>query len=217
MARKLWHHRCMTFPALTDPLVLASHNAGKLREIRALLEPLGLRVIDAGEAAITEPEETEDSFTGNAELKARHSAVHSGKTALADDSGLVVPALDGAPGIYSARWAGEDKNFTAAMQRVEKELRAKGHTPTGTPAYFVCALSLAWPSGEQLSVEGTVHGTLRFPPCGEKGFGYDPIFVATGMQQSFAEIDPEHKHAISHRADAFAKLLSALKTERLVA
>lgn len=204
------------YAPLTTTLVLASHNAGKLREIRALLEPIGLRVIDAGAAGVDEPEETAHSFTGNAELKARHSAAHTKLCALADDSGLVVPDLGGDPGIYSARWAGLEKNFTLAMHKVEHALIAAGKTPHGTPAYFACALALAWPSGDCITVEGTVHGTLCFPARGARGFGYDPIFTAHTMEKTFGEIDPDHKHAISHRADAFTKLLTALRSERLL-
>jgi len=204
------------FAPLTPTMVLASHNAGKLREIRALLEPLGLRVIDAGEAGVDEPEETGITFIANAELKARYSASKTGLCALADDSGLVVDGLGGAPGIYSARWAGEKKDFTMAMHRVHEELLHAGVEPRGAKAHFVCALSIAWPGGTCLSVQGEVHGSLSFPPRGDKGFGYDPIFVASGMGQTFAEIDPAAKHAMSHRADAFTKLTGALAQYHLL-
>ena len=186
-------------------LVVASHNEGKVREIKALLGPHGIVPLSAGSLGLPEPEETAKTFAGNAELKARASAQGSGHAALADDSGLCVEALGGDPGIYSARWAGETKDFSIAMTRIESELKAKGLT-TGA-AKFVCALSLALPSGEIQTFEGEVHGTLTFPPRGDHGFGYDPIFIADGMDQTFAEIDPAQKHAMSHRARAFEKLL----------
>ena len=186
-------------------LVVASHNEGKVREIKALLGPHGIVPVSAGSLGLPEPEETAKTFAGNAELKARASATGSGHAALADDSGLCVEALGGDPGIFSARWAGETKDFGIAMTRIENELRAKGLTTSA--AKFVCALSLALPSGEIQTFEGEVHGTLTFPPRGDHGFGYDPIFVADGMNQTFAEIDPAQKHAMSHRAKAFEKLL----------
>lgn len=204
------------YAPVSSTVVLASHNAGKLKEIRALLEPLGLKVIDAAQAGVDEPEETGSTFIENAELKARYSAVRTSKCALADDSGLVVPALGGAPGIYSARWAGPEKDFNAAMHRVHEELLKTGVEPRGVDAEFVCALSLAWPNSTCLTVEGRVQGTLRFPPAGTRGFGYDPIFVAAGMDETFAEIDPATKHAISHRADAFKKLCDALIERQLL-
>jgi XTP/dITP diphosphohydrolase len=186
-------------------LVVASHNEGKVREIKALLGPHGIVPVSAGSLGLPEPEETATTFAGNAELKARASAQGSGHAALADDSGLCVDALGGDPGIYSARWAGPTKDFAIAMTRIENELKAKGLT-TST-AKFVCALSLALPSGEIQTFEGEVHGTLTFPPRGDHGFGYDPIFIADGMDQTFAQIDPAQKHAMSHRARAFEKLL----------
>jgi XTP/dITP diphosphohydrolase len=189
-------------------LVLATHNAGKLREIAEMLAPFGLIVKSAGELGLPEPDETEDSFIGNAELKARAAADASGLVALADDSGLAVTALDGAPGIYAARWAGPDKDFMGAMARIERELKAKHATDTS--AKFVCALSLAAPHGEIESFEGAARGHLEFPPRGTRGFGYDPIFVMDGMTQTFGEIDPALKHSISHRAKAFAKLKNDL-------
>ncbi|HEY3637885.1 MAG TPA: RdgB/HAM1 family non-canonical purine NTP pyrophosphatase [Rhizomicrobium sp.] len=195
--------------SLPRRFVLATHNPGKLREIAELLAPLGLELKSAGELGIQEPEETGTSFAENAILKARVSAEACGLPAIADDSGLVVSALDGAPGIYSARWAGPDKDFTAAMARVEHELderRATDHS-----AKFVCALAVARPGHETLVFEGEVHGRLTFPPRGKKGFGYDPIFVADGMDQTFGEIEPSRKHAISHRARAFAKLKTWLE------
>ena len=186
-------------------LVVASHNDGKVREIKALLGPHGIVPVSAGSLGLPEPDETGLTFAANAELKARASAQGSGHAALADDSGLCVEALGGDPGIYSARWAGETKDFAIAMARIENELRAKGLTTSA--AKFVCALSLALPSGEIQTFEGEVHGTLTFPPRGDHGFGYDPIFIADGMGQTFAEIDPAQKHAMSHRAKAFEKLL----------
>jgi XTP/dITP diphosphohydrolase len=188
-------------------LVLASHNKGKLREIAELLGPFGLNVKSAATLGLPEPDETESSFIGNALLKARAAAKASGLPALADDSGLVVAALDGAPGIYSARWAGEEKNFLSAMERVERELLQKNAADRS--AKFVCALALASPDGQEQFFEGDVHGALVFPPRGDRGFGYDPIFVMDGMQETFGEIDPDLKHASSHRAKAFEKLLAS--------
>jgi XTP/dITP diphosphohydrolase len=186
-------------------LVVASHNAGKVREIKALLGPHGIEPISAGSLGLPEPEETGLTFAANAQIKALASAKASHHAALADDSGLCVDALDGAPGIYSARWAGPAKDFRVAMNRIHDELRHKGLTTSA--AKFVCALCVALPSGEFQVFEGEVHGRLSFPPRGEHGFGYDPIFIADGMEQTFAEIDPVKKHAMSHRAKAFEKLL----------
>lgn len=189
-------------------LVVASHNQGKVREIRDLLSPFGIVTRGAAELGLAEPDETETTFAGNAALKARAAADASGMAALADDSGLSVTALDGAPGIYSARWAGETKDFSAAMARVERELREKNTRDYS--AKFVCALALAEPGKTPLIFEGEVQGTLSFPPRGTRGFGYDPIFVADGMGETFAEIEPARKHAMSHRARAFEKLVAAL-------
>jgi XTP/dITP diphosphohydrolase len=186
-----------------DTLVIASHNKGKVREIVELLGAYVAHFPSAGELNLPEPEETETTFIGNAELKARAAAIGSGLPALADDSGLVVPALGGAPGIYSARWAGPDKDFSVAMRRVETELGARDPS-----ASFVCALTLAWPDGHVESVEGRIHGRLVFPGRGDRGFGYDPIFILDGRDLTFAEIDPNEKHRISHRADAFAQLVA---------
>ena len=189
-----------------DPkLVLATHNPGKVVEIDALLKPFGIEVVSAGELGLPEPEETENSFEGNARLKAQAAASESGLPALADDSGLAVAALDGAPGIYSARWAGPNKDFTLAMDRVRSEL---GDNPA-REAMFVCALTLAWPDGHDETFLGTISGALKFPPSGDKGFGYDPIFVPTGFNQTFGEMDPDKKHAMSHRAHAFEQLVAA--------
>lgn len=190
-------------------LVIASHNPGKVREIAELLVPLGYEVKSAADVGLSEPEETGQSFAENALLKARAAANASGLRALADDSGLVVDALNGAPGIHSARWAGPTRDFASAMARVERELKeSRVRDPS---AKFVCALALAEPGGAAQVFEGEVHGRLRFPPRGTRGFGYDPMFVADGMTQSFGEIDPAVKHRISHRARAFARLKEHLE------
>jgi XTP/dITP diphosphohydrolase len=194
-----------------DRLVIASHNSGKVKEIRALVEPFGIAVTGAAELGLPEPAETGTSFAENACIKAEAATSLSGLTALADDSGLCVAALAGAPGIYSARWAGPARDFRIAMQRVESELREKGERDSR--AWFVCALALAAPDHETQIFEGRVFGALTFPPRGNRGFGYDPIFVPEGHRQTFGEMDPQTKHAISHRANAFAKLVaSALAT-----
>ncbi|HUJ04205.1 MAG TPA: RdgB/HAM1 family non-canonical purine NTP pyrophosphatase [Rhizomicrobium sp.] len=187
-------------------LVVASHNPGKLREIRDLLGPFGIETKGAAELGLAEPEETGTTFAENAALKARAAAQASGLPSLADDSGLAVEALNGAPGIYSARWAGEKKDFGLAMARVERELQGK----QDRSAKFVCALALAEPDGGTQIFEGEVKGRLVFPPRGSKGFGYDPIFMADGMDKTFGEIEPALKHSISHRARAFEKLVKSL-------
>jgi XTP/dITP diphosphohydrolase len=189
-------------------LLVASHNRGKVREIADLLSPFGILVRGAAELGLAEPEETGATFAENALLKARAAAEAGRLVALADDSGLCVTALGGAPGIHSARWAGPDKDFAFAMVRVEGELKAA----RDTSAKFVCALALAAPSGDTEIFQGEVHGRLVFPPRGKNGFGYDPIFVADGMNQTFGEIDPAQKHAISHRARAFEKFARAVLT-----
>ena len=189
-------------------LIAATHNAGKVRELRDLLEPLGFDVTSAIDLDLPEPEETETTFTGNAILKARAAAEATGMPALSDDSGLSVTALNGDPGIYSARWAGPDRNFYDAMAKVERELNATDTTDRS--AKFVCALAVVWPDGHAEVFEGEVHGTLVYPPRGDKGFGYDPVFVATGETITFGEMEPQRKHAMSHRADAFAKFHQAL-------
>ncbi len=195
----------MTRRLLPGPLIVASHNPGKIREIRDLLAPFGVEPVSAGEAGLPEPEETETTFRGNAELKALASARGSGLPALADDSGLSVQALGGDPGIYSARWAGPEKDFGLAMQKVND---AMGDTADRS-AHFTCALSLAWPDGHVETFEGYVHGVLVWPPRGAHGFGYDPMFVPDGHDISFGEMVPEAKHAMSHRAQAFAQLVEA--------
>lgn len=197
-------------------LVLASHNPGKVREIAALLAPFDVKVLSAAGLGLSEPAETGMTFVDNAVIKADAAALASGLPALADDSGLAVEGLGGAPGIYSARWAGADKNFMTAMERVWKELteRRLSGEPENRRAHFVCALALCWPAisygGTSLCrvFEGRVDGHLVWPPRGDRGFGYDPIFVADGYEQTFGEMDPAVKHAISHRADAFRKLIA---------
>lgn len=190
-------------------LVIASHNPGKVREIAELLGPQGVEPVSAATLRLPEPEETGTSFIANAELKARAAADLSGLPALADDSGLCVEALGGEPGIFSARWAGPSRDFGLAMRLVEKRLREAG-PEAGRDAHFVCALALCWPDGHMESFEGRVDGALVWPPRGDKGFGYDPIFQPWGHDVTFGEMDPEAKHAMSHRADAFAKLVAAV-------
>ena len=189
-----------------EKLVIASHNKGKLREFATLLEPLGISALAAHELGLPEPEEDGASFAENAALKARAAAAQSGLPALADDSGLAVDALNGAPGIHSARWAGPGKDFTGAMQRLHDMLA--GHLDHA--AAFVCDLCLAFPSGEVRHFEGRVTGTIVWPPRGDRGFGYDPIFQPTGHNITFGEMEAPEKHAISHRAQAVRKLVAAL-------
>jgi XTP/dITP diphosphohydrolase len=188
-----------------DKIVVASHNPGKVREIRELLAPVGLQILGAAELNLPEPEETGSTFAENAKLKADAAARVAGMPALSDDSGLCVAALDGAPGIYSARWAGPAKDFRLAMQRVENEV---GGNPDKR-AYFVCVLALAAPNAETDIFEGRVYGSLTFPPRGDRGFGYDPIFLPENGRFTFGEMDPRAKHANSHRARAFAKFAAA--------
>jgi XTP/dITP diphosphohydrolase len=188
-------------------LIAATHNPGKAREIAALLDGR-FELVSAGEMGVPEPDETESTFVGNALLKARHAAEMSGLIAIADDSGISVAALDGAPGIYSARWAGPSKDFAIAMAKVEERLEETGSDDRA--AWFTSALAVAWPGGPAVVVEGRVDGTLTFPPRGERGFGYDPIFIPAGGTETFGEMEPAAKDAISHRALAFAKLKAAL-------
>jgi len=193
----------------TDPvLVIATHNPGKLREIDALVAPYRFRAASAGELGLPEPVEDGTTFIENARIKALAAARGSGKPALADDSGLAVDALHGAPGIFSARWAGAEKDFAAAMARVQRELDWRG-AGEGAAAHFVCALTLAWPDGHCEDFEGIARGHLTFPARGERGFGYDPIFIPDGGTRSYAEIDPAEKHDSSHRAAAFRQLEAA--------
>ncbi|MFO1172469.1 MAG: RdgB/HAM1 family non-canonical purine NTP pyrophosphatase [Hyphomicrobiaceae bacterium] len=191
-------------------LVLASHNPGKLREIAELLAPYGVDVVSAGALKLPEPDETETTFAGNARLKSVAAATASGLPALSDDSGLEVAALGGEPGIYSARWAGPAKDFAHAMRLVEEGLQKAGATTPGQRrANFTAVLSLAWPDGTSQEFEGKVFGTLVWPPRGTRGFGYDPMFLPDGRNETFGEMEPEAKHAISHRAIAFAKFVEA--------
>lgn len=189
----------------TGRLVIASHNPGKVREIAELLAPFGAEVVSAGELMLPEPEETGHSFVENAELKARAAALATGLPALADDSGLAVAALGGDPGIYSARWAGPARDFSYAMKKVEKALGDS----SDRRAHFICALSLAWPDGHVESFEGFVHGQLVWPPRGNRGFGYDPMFLPNDHSETFGEMEPQAKHDIGHRAQAFHLLVDA--------
>jgi XTP/dITP diphosphohydrolase len=186
-------------------LVLASHNPGKLREIEALVGPHGVRVVSAGALGLPEPEETAPDFAGNARIKALAAATASGLPALADDSGFCVAALAGAPGVVSARWAGPDKDFSVAMERVHHEMGGAADRS----AWFVSALCLAWPDGHCETFEGRVDGVCVWPPRGDRGFGYDPMFVPAGETRTYGELDPAAKHATSHRARAFARLMAA--------
>jgi XTP/dITP diphosphohydrolase len=188
-------------------LVVASHNEGKVSEIRALLSPFGLELRSASELFLQEPEETGSSFQANAELKARAASDASGLPALADDSGLCVEALNGQPGIYSARWAGPQKDFDFAMEKVRLGLIEEG--TLNTRAHFIAGLALAWPDGHMEYFEGRVDGDLVWPPRGLKGFGYDPMFKPDGHEITFGEMDPDKKHGMSHRADAFRQLVDA--------
>lgn len=192
---------------LTGRLVIASHNAGKVREIGDLLAPYGIDAVSAGALGLPEPEETGSTFAANAELKALTAAIGADLPALSDDSGLAVAALDGQPGIYSARWAGPERDFGLAMRKVEEALDGKADRH----AHFVCALALAWPDGHVEVYEGRVDGEIVWPPRGERGFGYDPIFLPEGHDITFGEMEPAAKHAISHRARAFAQLVHRLE------
>jgi XTP/dITP diphosphohydrolase len=199
---------------ITGRLVIATHNPGKLAEMRELLAPHGIDAVSAGELGLAEPDETGTSFRANAAIKARAAAEAARLPAFADDSGLVVDALDGAPGIYSARWAGETKDFTSAMARVDRLLQERGAvTPDARRAHFVSALCVAWPDGHIEEVEARVDGTLVWPPRGTAGFGYDPFFLPEGHDRTFGEMSSEEKHGLpprgrglSHRARAFVKL-----------
>jgi XTP/dITP diphosphohydrolase len=198
-------------------LVIATHNPGKLVEMRELLAPYGIDAISAGELGLKEPEETGMTFAANARIKAQAAANSTGEPAFADDSGLAVDALDGAPGIYSARWAGPDKNFSRAMETIEQNLRErKAGTPQQRKAHFVSALCVAWPDGHVEEFEARVDGTLVWPPRGDNGFGYDPMFLPDGQTRTFGEMGSEEKHGLpprgkglSHRARAFLKLAEA--------
>lgn len=199
---------------LTDLVVIATHNPGKLREMRELLAPYGIATQSAGELGLPDPEETGTTFAENARIKAVAAARASGKPAFADDSGLVIDALDGEPGIHSARWAGPDKDFRAAMNRIQTLLIERGATtPEQRHAHFIAALCLAWPDGHVEDFEGRVDGVAVWPPRGDKGFGYDPLFRPNGFDITFGQMSPEEKHGLppqgqglSHRARAFMKL-----------
>jgi XTP/dITP diphosphohydrolase len=192
-------------------LVIATHNRGKLWEIQRLLDPYGIEALAAGDLGVPEPEETGSTFEANASLKAVACATATGRLSLADDSGLVVDALDGAPGIYSARWAGEGRDFSLAMERVERELQEKGATaPEQRQAYFICVLCLANPQGAVQFFEGRVAGHVIWPPRGVNGFGYDPMFVPDGYDITFGEMEPARKYELTHRARAFDKFKAAI-------
>jgi XTP/dITP diphosphohydrolase len=199
---------------LTGKIVIATHNPGKLAELRDLLAPHGVEAVSAGEIGLPEPEETGATFASNARIKAAAAAQTSGLPAFADDSGLCVDALEGAPGIYSARWAGPDKNFAAAMAEIERQLAER--KTRNRRAHFVAALCIAWPDGHVEEFEGRVDGTLVWPPRGDKGFGYDPMFLPDGFERTFGEMSADEKHGLpprgkglSHRARAFVKLAAA--------
>ena len=204
----------MTRRVGSGKLVIATHNAGKLKEISALLAPYGLDCISAGALGLPEPPETGKTFVENALIKAQAAARDSGLPALADDSGLSVAALGGMPGVYTADWAERQwfegpagRDWYMAMGKVEGRLQAIG-PDADRSCWFSCVLALAWPDGERVTYEGRVDGVFTWPPRGDKGFGYDPVFVPNGRSETFAEIDPDEKHRISHRADAFAKLVA---------
>jgi|SRR6478672_4884477 len=190
-----------------DRIVIATHNAGKARELAELFAIVGVETVSAAELGIDEPEETGKSFAENATLKAEAAAKSSGLPAVADDSGLEVSALGGAPGIHSARWGGPHKDFALAMERVNRELKASGSNDR--TAKFVCVLAYARPNAETIATRGAIVGTLTWPPRGTRGFGYDPIFVPQGYDQTFGEMEPSLKDSISHRARAFEKLMQA--------
>jgi XTP/dITP diphosphohydrolase len=191
-------------------LVVASHNPGKVREIKALLADYGVEPISAGDLGLPEPVEDGDSFIANAEIKALAAATASGQVSLSDDSGFSVDILEGDPGIYSARWAGPSKDFAIAMQAVEDKIQQNaGIEDAQRRAAFICALTLAWPDGHKESFEGRIEGTAIWPPRGDQGFGYDPMFVPDGYDVTFGEMNPAEKHTISHRANAFRQLINA--------
>ena len=192
-------------------IVIATHNKGKLEEFAALLKPYGVTAVSAGELGLPEPAETETTFAGNARIKAEAAMKASGLIAVSDDSGLCVEALGGEPGVYTADWAGPDRDWTRAMRLVEEKLSAKGAiTPDQRRAYFACTLCVAWPDGEERIYEGRAQGTLAWPPRGQLGHGYDPMFVPDGESRTFAELAPEEKNRISHRAKALEMLVRDL-------
>lgn len=193
-------------------IVLASHNKGKLKEIGHLLKPFGISVISASDLGLNEPKETENTYAGNARIKAHFAAKASGKPALSDDSGFSVEILDGAPGVYSADWAetSNGRNFSMAMSKIWDKIQ---HAEKPCKAKFCCTLCLAWPDGHDELFEGSINGEIAWPPRGNNGFGYDPMFIAEGMHQTFGEMLPTDKHLISHRADAFKKLIKTFEKE----
>ena len=194
-------------------LVIASHNRGKIKEIVELFVPFGLKMIAAPDLELIEPSETEKTFVGNAILKAKAAAEASGMPAIADDSGLEVISLRGRPGVFSARWAGPRKDFYLAMKKINNKLKVadrRAGSKVPRAARFVCALAVVWPNGNTMSFKGTVDGDLCWPPRGDNGFGYDPIFMPKDRPETFGELEPSLKHAISHRADAFEKLKNSL-------
>ena len=193
-------------------IVLASHNKGKLKEIGHLLKPFGISVISASDLGLDEPEETENTYAGNARIKAHFAAKASGKPALSDDSGFSVEILDGAPGVYSADWAetSNGRNFSMAMSKIWDKIQ---HAEKPCKAKFCCTLCLAWPDGHDELFEGSINGEIAWPPRGNNGFGYDPMFIAEVMHQTFGEMLPTDKHLISHRADAFKKLIKTFEKE----
>jgi XTP/dITP diphosphohydrolase len=193
-------------------IVLASHNKGKLKEIGHLLKPFGISVISASDLGLDEPEETENTYAGNARIKAHFAAKASGKPALSDDSGFSVEILDGAPGVYSADWAetSNGRNFSMAMSKIWDKIQ---HAEKPCKAKFCCTLCLAWPDGHDELFEGSINGEIAWPPRGNNGFGYDPMFIAEGMHQTFGEMLPTDKHLISHRADAFKKFIKTFEKE----
>lgn len=195
-----------------NQIVLASHNKGKLKEIGHLLKPFGISVISASDLGLDEPEETENTYAGNARIKAHFAAKASGKPALSDDSGFSVEILDGAPGVYSADWAetSNGRNFSMAMSKIWDKIQ---HAEKPCKAKFCCTLCLAWPDGHDELFEGSINGEIAWPPRGNNGFGYDPMFIAEGMHQTFGEMLPTDKHLISHRADAFKKLIKTFEKE----
>lgn len=201
---------------MNKELVLATHNEGKVRELQELLASCGFHIRSAASLGLPEPEETGDSFAANAALKAHAAASASHTLSLADDSGLVVPALDGAPGIYSARWAGPNKDFSAAAEKIHRQLVEKNIPQNQWHAYFSCHLCLALPDGNQFDFEGRVNGMLCFPARGTQGFGYDPVFIPDGYAHSFAEMEPQLKNRLSHRAQALKKLTTFLETSDLI-
>lgn len=188
-------------PLFGRKVVIASHNPGKVKELHAILRPFNIEVLGASDMNLEEPVEDGDSFEENARIKALYTSNETGLVAISDDSGLVIPALNGAPGIYSARWAGPEKNYQRAMNLIKEQLGSNEKK-----AYFTCALAVALPSGSCSTFVGHVFGVLSFPPRGTKGFGYDPIFQPDGFSETFGEMDPRQKHTISHRAKAFEKL-----------